>query len=241
MRDTYLLLGDRWGQRRMLIRIVGCWSAFTVLTGLVRNLPSLLVTRTIFGAAEAGAFPTLSRALSRWFPVQRTKPRKRDHVDGSPIRRRARASACGRAHAYVGWRYTFAIFGVVGLIWCAVFARWYRDDPAEHPAVSPAELRRSLRRCSTPPFRGAGSVEGLVIESHDDRAVLQLFRFGLRISVLRHMAADVLHARARSDAPAVRGFCGAAARGRRDRMLLGGLIADWITRLPVASPLADEP
>ena len=61
-------LGDRWGQRRMLIRIVGCWSLFTILTGLARSLATLLMTRTVFGAAEAGAFPTLSRALSRWFP-----------------------------------------------------------------------------------------------------------------------------------------------------------------------------
>ena len=62
-------LGDRWGQRRMLIRIVGCWSLFTVFTGMARSLPMLLMTRTVFGAAEAGAFPTLSRALSRWFPM----------------------------------------------------------------------------------------------------------------------------------------------------------------------------
>src|SRR5436190_3661991 len=62
-------LGDRWGQRRMLVRIVGCWSLFTILTGLTRSLMTLLMTRTVFGAAEAGAFPTLSRALARWVPL----------------------------------------------------------------------------------------------------------------------------------------------------------------------------
>ena len=88
-------LGDRWGQRRTLIRIVGCWSLFTILTGTVRSLGTLLATRTVFGAAEAGAFPTLSRALSRWFPLARAKPRERHHVDGRQIRRRAGAAACG--------------------------------------------------------------------------------------------------------------------------------------------------
>src|SRR3954447_15215823 len=57
-------LGDRWGQRRMLVRIVGCWSLFTILTGQARGLATTLATRFVFGAAEAGAFPTLSRALS---------------------------------------------------------------------------------------------------------------------------------------------------------------------------------
>ena len=60
--------GDRYGQKRLLVRIVACWSAFTMLTGLVRGYSSLLAARFVFGAAEAGAFPTLSRALARWFP-----------------------------------------------------------------------------------------------------------------------------------------------------------------------------
>jgi MFS family permease len=47
-------LGDRWGQRRTLVRIVTCWSIFTALTGVVRQFGALLATRFAFGAAEAG-------------------------------------------------------------------------------------------------------------------------------------------------------------------------------------------
>src|SRR5712671_4370449 len=46
-------LGDRWGQKRMLVRIVGGWSLFTILTGLTRSFVTTLVTRFAFGAAEA--------------------------------------------------------------------------------------------------------------------------------------------------------------------------------------------
>ena len=46
-----------------------------------------------------------------------------------------------RALAYlVGWRGAFIAFGVLGLVWVALFSRWYRDVPAEHPAVNEAEL-----------------------------------------------------------------------------------------------------
>ena len=62
-------LGDRWGQRNMLTRIAASWSVFTALTGGIRNYWSLIAVRFAFGAAEAGAFPTLSRALARWFPA----------------------------------------------------------------------------------------------------------------------------------------------------------------------------
>src|SRR5262245_5630772 len=63
--------GDRVGQRRVLTRIVACWSLCTAFTGLAWNYSSMLVTRFVFGATEAGAFPNLSRGLARWFPRER--------------------------------------------------------------------------------------------------------------------------------------------------------------------------
>ena len=124
-------LGDRWGQRRMLLRIVGCWSLFTIFTGMARSLVTLLITRTVFGAAEAGAFPTLSRALSRWFPLQ-----ERSRANGIMWMGARSGGALAPPIAValmiaIGWRYTFAVFGAVGLIWCVVCAFWYRDDPSD--------------------------------------------------------------------------------------------------------------
>jgi MFS family permease len=62
-------LGDRWGQRNTMTRIVACWSAFTALTGLVFSYRALVAVRFCVGPAEAGAFPTLTQALARWYPV----------------------------------------------------------------------------------------------------------------------------------------------------------------------------
>src|SRR5215510_1465487 len=61
-------LGDRFGARSTLTRIVLWWSAFTALTGVTIGLWSLLAIRFLFGAGEAGAFPNIARAVSRWFP-----------------------------------------------------------------------------------------------------------------------------------------------------------------------------
>jgi MFS family permease len=133
-------LGDRIGQRKMLTRIVACWSVFTSLTGAVRGFAALVAVRFIFGAAEAGAFPNLARALARWFPAG-----ARGTVNGAMWMGARLGGAVAPAIAValimrIGWRATFVVFGAVGLVWCVAFWRWFRDEPAEHRSVNAAEL-----------------------------------------------------------------------------------------------------
>jgi MFS family permease len=165
-------LGDRWGQRLMLLRIVGSWSMFTAFTGLARSLPTLLMTRTVFGAAEAGAFPTLSRALSRWFPIQ-----ERGRANGIMWMgaRSGGALAPPIAVALIGlmgWRYAFAVFGAIGLVWCAVCALWYRDDPSSHTSVNRAELE-IIRVGAAPPPKATEAVPWRTLLLN--RTILALF------------------------------------------------------------------
>jgi MFS family permease len=54
------------------------------------------------------------------------------------------ATAAPVVAAYIirgmGWRWAFILFGLVGVVWAGFFWAWFRDDPAQHPAVSSAEL-----------------------------------------------------------------------------------------------------
>ena len=133
-------LGDKIGPRRVLMRIVLWWSFFTAATGWVWSAPSLIATRALFGAGEAGAFPNLTRVLTIWLPV---KERERaqalvwlaTRISGAvtPILVALLISA-------ISWRRTFELFGVIGVVWAILFYRWYRDAPSEHPSVNAAEL-----------------------------------------------------------------------------------------------------
>ena len=62
-------MGDRYGARGTLTRVVLAWSLFTSLSGAATGFASLLTYRFLFGAGEAGAFPNMARVQSRWLPV----------------------------------------------------------------------------------------------------------------------------------------------------------------------------
>jgi MFS transporter, ACS family, glucarate transporter len=129
------MMGDRLGPRRVLTRIVVWWSAFTALTGTMTSYYPLLLTRFLFGAGEAGAFPNASVVVARWFPA-----RQRATMSGVNLM----ASQIGGAFAPLlvlpiqmryGWRMSFYVFGVLGLVWSAVWYAWFRDSPAEMRAA----------------------------------------------------------------------------------------------------------
>src|SRR4026209_1937124 len=60
------LIADRFGARLALTSVVTLWSVFTALTGMARTFVTLLVYRFLFGAGEAGAYPTCARAFYNW-------------------------------------------------------------------------------------------------------------------------------------------------------------------------------
>lgn len=141
--------GDVIGGRRVLTRISLWWSLFTALTGACNTLWSIVTVRFLFGAGEAGAFPNAARVLSRWFP---------DHERGRAQGVLLAASQVGGALSpflaavlirEIGWRWTFAAFGGLGVLWAAGFWVWFRDDPATHPGVNAAEVEHIGRRITS--------------------------------------------------------------------------------------------
>jgi MFS transporter, ACS family, glucarate transporter len=133
-------LVDRIGPRRMLSAIVIWWSAFTVLTGFAWNAASLMVIRFLFGVGQAGAFPSATRAFSRWLAASERGFAQGITHSGSRLAGSLTPAATVALMSVWGWRGAFVFFGGAGIVWAILWFFWYRDRPEDHPGVSQLEL-----------------------------------------------------------------------------------------------------
>src|SRR5215510_2059264 len=134
-------LGDRFGARLTLMRIVSWWSAFTALTGAAFGFWSLAVIRFLFGAGEAGAFPNIARAVSRWFPQREQGRAMSVSFVGLATGSAMTSPIVMTLLQLQSWRWVFVECGIIGALWCVAWRRWFRDLSEEHPAVYEAEMK----------------------------------------------------------------------------------------------------
>lgn len=133
-------LVDRLGARRVLTGLVLFWSVFTGLTALAWNLPSMLATRFLFGAGEAGAYPGLARVTYSWIPMDERGLVQGINVSGSRVGGAASLVVIPAMIEQIGWKSSFALLMVIGCIWALGWYLWFRDDPAALPGISPDEV-----------------------------------------------------------------------------------------------------
>lgn len=169
-------MGDVWGSRRVLGRIVLCWSLFTALTGCVwgfslesgyhlplgfwqfslvfNSLGLMLLIRFLFGVGEAGAYPNLARVVGTWFPFSERARAQGMIWFSARVGGALAPAALGWLTLMLGWRRAFWVLGALGAVWCSAFVLWFRDSPEEVPACNEAE--RDLIRADQPPGSPAG-------------------------------------------------------------------------------------
>lgn len=142
------LFGDRLGARHLLTILVLGWSLLTGLAALAGVVPTgvgwqfsfLLGLRILFGIFQAGGFPVWARVMADWIPVT-----ERGSGQGTIWM----FSRIGGAlspfvffwllQSFGTWRTPLWILAGLGVLWCAVFWPWFRNQPEDMPQVNTAE------------------------------------------------------------------------------------------------------
>ncbi len=134
------VLLDRFGVRRIGRISTFIWSIASFGAAISPGIPSLFAARLTLGVGEAPTFPANAKAIGYWFP-----PKARSFAT-SIFDAAAKFSSAmgvpllGIVLLKIGWRWSFALTGLISLGYFLLFWKVYRD-PDEDPTLNDAERK----------------------------------------------------------------------------------------------------
>lgn len=130
---------DRFGPRKVFMLAAGFWSAFCGATALAGGFLTLALARVAFGVAEGPMGTTTNKSISNWFPRREAGRAVGLTNAGQPLGAAIAAPIVGLIALQFSWRVSFVVIAALGFVWMAFWWRYFRDQPDQHPAVSPEE------------------------------------------------------------------------------------------------------
>lgn len=132
------VLLDKFGVKRVGRIGIGLWSVASFGAAVTPSLGGLFGARYLLGVGEAPTFPSNAKAVGLWFPQHERSlatamfdaAAKFSSAIGVPI--------IGIALLLAGWRWSFALTGVISVAYLLYFWRVYKD-PDDDPDLSRAE------------------------------------------------------------------------------------------------------
>lgn len=131
---------DRWGSRLVLLYSMSFWSVMCALTAAVSSFGSLFAVRVLFGAGEGPNSSTANKVVNNWFPLNERARATGFNQAGGPLGGALSGPLIGALALTFGWRASFIVMGVLGLLWAFAWYRLTTETPAGHPRVSAREL-----------------------------------------------------------------------------------------------------
>lgn len=139
-------LADRRSRVKILAVSMVIWSAMTAICGLANNFLTLLLARIGVGIGEAGASPPSHSLISDYFPIETRATALSIYALGIPLGTMIGSFVGGWGADTLGWRYTFFLVGVPGIIFAFVVwftlrepARGMSDIKLSQPSAAPIE------------------------------------------------------------------------------------------------------
>ena len=177
-------LADRFGPRRVLTAGVLWWGIFTAMTTAVSARIAFAVfffaaVRFLLGAGEAIIYPSSNQFVSRWIPSPERGIANGLIFAGVGVGAGVTPVLITYVMVHRGWRSSFWMSAIIGLI---AGAAWYltaRDTPEEHALVSVSELEH-IQAGRTTKSTGAARISWSAIFSSKEVLALTLsyFTFG---------------------------------------------------------------
>jgi len=132
------VLLDRFGVKRIGRVSILLWSAASFGAALAPNLGGLFGARLLLGVGEAPTFPANAKAIGAWFPVAERSFATSLFDAAAKFASAIGVPLLGLLLIQVGWRWSFAMTGVVSVLYFACFRAIYRE-PGEDEHLTDEE------------------------------------------------------------------------------------------------------
>lgn len=132
-------LYDQIGTRIGFIVSIVVWSTAACFHALARGVVSLSIARGLLGLGEAGLWPGAVKSNGEWFPVKQRALAQGIFNSGASIGNVIAPVVIVWLYAQFGWKSTYIILGVVGLLWVIPWFILNKSNPEEHPWITDEE------------------------------------------------------------------------------------------------------
>jgi ACS family D-galactonate transporter-like MFS transporter len=141
---------DKVGVRISLALSVTWWSAFTMATGVANGISQLVGARLLLGVGEAAAIPSFAKVAYNWFPRFERGLASSIFDSGSRVGSALSLPLVAWLISIVGWKGSFEVTGLLGIIWALAWWFIYRD-PEQYRSIAPQAVDALLaQRGATP-------------------------------------------------------------------------------------------
>jgi ACS family glucarate transporter-like MFS transporter len=177
-------LADKFGPRRVLTAGVLWWGIFTALTAAVSAKIAFAVlflaaVRFLLGAGEAIVYPASNQFVSRWIPSSERGIANGLIFAGVGMGAGVTPALITYVMVHYGWRSSFWMSAIIGLIAGTVWYFVARDTPEKHALVSASELAHiQTGRTAKSANDGQIAWSAIVLSKEVQALTLSYFCFG---------------------------------------------------------------
>jgi MFS transporter, ACS family, hexuronate transporter len=132
-------LYDQIGTRIGFTLSIVVWSAAAAFHAFARGIVSLSIVRGLLGLGEAGLWPGAVKSNGEWFPAKERALAQGIFNSGASIGNVIAPVIIVFLYAQFGWKSTYIILGVLGILWIIPWLFINKTSPEKHSWITEEE------------------------------------------------------------------------------------------------------
>jgi len=135
---------DKIGTRAGFVVSISIWGLATAVHALARGVMSFSIFRVLLGLGEAGNWPGAVKSNAEWFPGKERALAQGIFNSGAAMGSIVAPPLIAIVWVAIGWKMTFLLLGLLGLLWVIPWLIINKALPENHPWIMEEEKKHIM-------------------------------------------------------------------------------------------------